>query len=108
MVKLHIKKGDLVAVTTGKDKGKKGKIIRTLSTKSRVIVEGVNMVKRHTRPTQKSPQGGIISKEGPIHISNVQIVCPSCGQPTRIGRHKIAEGKGIRICRRCGAELDKG
>lgn len=108
MAKLHIKKGDLVVVMTGKDKGKKGKTIRTLPANSRVIVEGVNMVKRHTRPTQKRPQGGVISKEASIHISNVQIVCPSCGQPARIGRHKSAEGKGTRICRRCGAELDKG
>jgi len=108
MVKLHIKKGDTVAVITGKDKGKRGKILRALPKKNRVIIEGINLIKRHTRPTQKNPQGGIVTKEGSIHVSNIMVVCPGCGQPTRLGKREISKGKYVRICKRCQADIDKG
>ncbi|MHB8842123.1 MAG: 50S ribosomal protein L24 [Candidatus Aquicultor sp.] len=107
MPKLSIRKGDRVQVITGKDKGKKGKVLFALPDKNRVVVEGIHMIKRHARPTQKVPQGGIQEREAPIHVSNVQLVCPSCGQPTRVG-HRVAEtGKKIRTCRSCQGDVDK-
>jgi len=107
MPKLPIRKGDKVQVIAGKDKGKKSKVLFALPDENRVVVEGVAMIKRHTRPTRKVPQGGIQEREAPIHVSNVQIICPSCGQPTRIG-HRVAEsGKKIRVCRKCEGDIDK-
>ncbi|MEW6189811.1 MAG: 50S ribosomal protein L24 [Actinomycetota bacterium] len=107
MVRLKVKKGDKVLVIAGKDKGKKGKVLVALPKRERVIVEGVNVVKRHTRPTQRNPQGGIIEKENAIHVSNVQLICPNCGQPTRIGKREVSEGKRVRICKKCGQDIDK-
>ncbi|GAV23833.1 50S ribosomal protein L24 [Carboxydothermus pertinax] len=107
MPKLSVKKGDTVLVIAGKDNGKKGKIVQVIPAENRVIVEGVNIVKRHTRPNQKLPQGGIVEKEAPIHVSNVMVVCPSCGKPTRVGKKFLADGKKIRICKKCGESLDK-
>ncbi|MDI6822365.1 MAG: 50S ribosomal protein L24 [Actinomycetota bacterium] len=107
MARLKARKGDKVLVIAGKDKGKKGKILVALPKRERVIVEGVNVVKRHTRPTQRNPQGGIIEKESAIHVSNVQLICPNCGQPTRIGKREISEGKRVRICKKCGQDIDK-
>ncbi len=107
MAKLSVKKGDRVEVIAGKDKGKRGKILRVIPDKARVVVEKVHMIKRHTKPTQKNPQGGIIEREAPIHVSNVMVVCPSCNQPTRIGRRVTEEGAKVRVCRRCGAEIEK-
>ncbi len=107
MVRLKARKGDKVLVIAGKDKGKKGKVLVALPKRERVIVEGVNVVKRHTRPTQRNPQGGIIEKESAIHVSNVQLICPNCGQPTRIGKREISEGKRVRICKKCGQDIDK-
>jgi large subunit ribosomal protein L24 len=108
MVKLLLRKGDRVQVITGKDKGKKGKILYALPDKSKVVVEGLNKAKRHIKPTPKNPQaGGIIEKELSIHVSNVMLVCPSCGQPTRLGHQRDKEGKRIRICKKCGANVDK-
>jgi len=105
--KLSIRKGDRVEVIAGKEKGKKGKVLFTLPKENRVVVEGVAMVKRHARPTQKVPQGGIQEREAPIHVSNVELICPACGQPTRVG-HRIAEsGKKVRICRKCQGDIDK-
>ncbi|MCL6471725.1 MAG: 50S ribosomal protein L24 [Firmicutes bacterium] len=105
--KLSIKKGDRVEVIAGKDKGKKGKVLVVQPKKGRVVVEGINMVKRHMRPTQKVPQGGIQEREAPIHVSNVQVICPGCGQPTRIG-HRITEsGVKVRVCRKCEGDIDK-
>jgi len=98
-----IRKGDQVVVTTGKDKGKRGAVLRVVDT-ARVVVEGVNRVKRHTRPNPvKGQPGGILDKEMPIHISNVAIVCGKCG-PTRIG-FKIEGAKKQRVCRKCGGDL---
>ena len=84
-MKMNIRKGDKVQVITGKDKGKQGVVLRGLPKEERVLVEGVNMVKKAMRPTQQNPQGGIVTKEAPIHVSNVMLVCPTCGKPTRVG-----------------------
>ena len=93
MKKLHIKKGDTVYVNSGNDKGKTGKVLEIITKKDRAIVEGVNMVKKHTKPNSQHPQGGIIEQEAGIHISNLQVVDPVKGGPTRIGRRVNAEGK---------------
>jgi large subunit ribosomal protein L24 len=102
---LKLKKGDKVMVIAGKDRGKSGKILRSFPRENRVLVEGVNIVKRHTRPTQRNPQGGIVERESPIHISNVMLVCPRCNQPTRVGRKITSEGK-LRVCKKCGEEIE--
>lgn len=104
--KLHVKKGDTVIVLTGKDKGKSGKIIEALPKKTKVVVEGVNKVKRHTKPSQKMPQGGILVKEAPIHASNVMLVCPACNKPTRLKKVALANGDMARACKKCNATID--
>ncbi|KLO23854.1 50S ribosomal protein L24 [Marinitoga sp. 1155] len=104
---MKIKKGDLVKVISGKDKGKEGKILRVIPKLNRVIVENVNIVKKHQRPTQQLREGGIIEQPSPIHISKVMIVCPSCGKPTRVGYRFLEEGKKVRICRKCNEIIDK-
>ena len=96
--KMTIRKGDTVKVITGKDRGKTGKVLRSVPEKSRVVVEKVNMVKKAMRPTQQNPQGGISSLEAPIHVSNVMLVCPSCGEATRVARRRD-EGKLIELDR---------
>lgn len=98
---MFVKKDDTVVVLSGKDKGKQGKIIKAIPKKNQVVVEEVNKVKRHTKPSLKVPQGGIISKEMPIDICKVQVVCPACNKPTRIG-HKVVDGKNMRACKKCG------
>jgi large subunit ribosomal protein L24 len=103
---LTIRKGDKVRVIAGKDKGKEGKVVAALPEKQRVIVEGVNRVKKHARPTQKQPQGGIVEVDGTIHVSNVMLICPTCGEPTRVGR-KREGGVRQRICKKCEKEIDK-
>ncbi|HHY92512.1 MAG TPA: 50S ribosomal protein L24 [Firmicutes bacterium] len=105
--KVHVKKGDTVMVIAGKDRGKKGKILRVFPAEGRVLVEGLNMVKRHTRPTQKVQQGGIISKEAPLDASNVQLVCASCGKPARTGTKILSDGRRVRFCKSCGEVVDK-
>jgi large subunit ribosomal protein L24 len=102
---LRIKKGDRVKVLSGKYRGHEGKILKAFPGENRVIVEGVNMVKRHTRPSQQNPQGGIISKEAPIDASNVGIICGSCGRTVRVAYNVEEPGVKKRICRKCGAEL---
>jgi len=101
-----IKKGDFVVVLTGKDKGKKGEVLRSLPSASRVVVQGVNMVKRHTRPTQMSA-GGIVEKEAPIHVSNVAHVDPKDGKPTRVGFKTLEDGRKVRVAKLSGEVLDK-
>lgn len=101
LVKLHVKKGDTVVVLSGKDKGKQGKIITAMPRAGKVVVEGVNKVKRHSKPSLKVPQGGIVTKEMPLQACKVQIVCPACNKPTRIG-HKDVNGKNARVCKKCG------
>ncbi|MBQ3881389.1 MAG: 50S ribosomal protein L24 [Bacteroidales bacterium] len=104
MKKFHIKKGDTVFVNAGNDKGKTGKVLEVLRDKDRVIVEGINMVSKHTKPNAKQPQGGIVKQEGSIHISNVQLVDPKTGAPTRIG-YKFEDGKKVRIAKKSGEEI---
>ena len=105
-VKLHVKKGDTVVVLAGKDKGKEGKIVEALPKKGKVVVEGVNKVKRHTKPSQRAPQGGIITKEAPLYASKVQLVCPACGKATRIA-HRIVGERKVRACKKCGEPIEQ-
>ena len=102
---MHVKKGDKVKVITGKDKGKTGVILAAFPKKDRVLVEGVNIVKKHTKPNQASPQGGIISLEAAIHVSNVMIIDPKTDEPTRVG-YKIEDGKKVRVAKKSGVALD--
>ncbi|AKX95309.1 50S ribosomal protein L24 [Moorella thermoacetica] len=104
--RVHVKKGDTVMVITGKDAGKKGKVLSVEPARGRVVVEGVNIVKRHTRPTQKMPQGGIIEKEAPVASSNVMLFCNKCNRPTRIGHQILADGTKTRVCKKCGEVID--
>ncbi|MBT9155240.1 MAG: 50S ribosomal protein L24 [Firmicutes bacterium] len=106
-MKLHVRKDDHVIVLTGKDEGKKGKVLNSLPHKGRVIVEGVNIVSRHRKPTREVPQGGIIKQEAPIHSSNVMIVCGSCKKPTRVSHKPMTDGKFVRACKKCGENIDK-
>jgi len=106
MTKLSIRTGDKVKVIAGKDKGKEAKVLATLPYKERVIVERIAMVKKATRPTQKNQKGGILEIEAPIHVSNVMLVCPSCSQPTRVGRKRV-DGTRVRVCKKCGNDIDK-
>ena len=105
MSKLHLKKGDNVIVLSGKDKGKSGKVISANPDSATLIVEGINKVKRHSKPSIKAPQGGIISKEAPILASKLQLICPACNKPTRIA-HKISNGKNSRCCKKCGEVIE--
>lgn len=101
MAKLKIKKGDVVQVISGKDKGTEGEIIRSYPNDNRVVVQNVNMVKKHMRPTQQNPKGGISEKEAPINASNVMLVCPVCNKPTRVGYVIDENGKKLRVCKKC-------
>ena len=105
MSKLHIKKGDTVYVNAGEDKGKTGRVLEVLIDKSRAIVEGVNMVSKSTKPNAKNPQGGIVKQESALHISNLNVVDPKSGTPTRIGRRENAEGKLVRYSKKSGEEI---
>ena len=103
---MSLKKNDNVMVVSGNSKGKSGKILKVFRTESRVIVEGVNIVKRHTRASQKNPQGGIVQKEAPIHSSNVMVVCPKCNTPARVGHREVTDATSgrktrMRLCRNC-------
>ena len=105
MSKLHIKKGDTVYVNTGEDKGKTGRVLRVLITKGRAIVEGVNMISKHTKPNAQNPQGGIEKTEAPMHISNLNLVDPKTGKPTRIGRKENSKGKLVLYAKKSGEEI---
>jgi large subunit ribosomal protein L24 len=103
-----IRRNDNVVVMTGKDRGKRGRVLRVLPTVNRVVVEGVNKIKRHTKPNpNRQVQGGVVEREAPLHASNVQIVCPECGEATRIGRRILGDGRKVRICRKCEGVVDK-
>ena len=104
---VHVRKGDTVVVIAGKERGKRGKVLRVIPEKGRVIVERINMIKKHQRPTQKLRQGGIIEREGSIHLSNVMLVDPSSDKPTRVGMKALADGKKVRVARRSGEMLDR-
>jgi len=103
--KVHVRKGDTVLVVTGKNAGKKGKVLEVMPGRSRVIIEGVNIVKRHTKPTRKLPQGGILEKEAPIHSSNVMLFCNKCNNPTRISKKVLDNGEKERVCKKCGEAI---
>jgi large subunit ribosomal protein L24 len=103
-----IRKNDNVVVITGKDRGKRGRVLRVLPDKNRLVIEGVNFVKRHTRPNpSQNVKGGIVEREAPLHASNVQLVCPECGAPTRVGRREVGDGRKVRFCRKCEGVVDK-
>jgi len=104
--KLHVRKGDLVQVLSGEDKGKSGKILEVLPKKGRVVVEGINIIKKHTRPTRTNPQGGVIERPGPIHASKVMLICPNCKAPTRVSRRREEGKQVVRVCKRCGKPID--
>jgi large subunit ribosomal protein L24 len=107
MASAHVRKGDTVMVVAGKERGKRGKVLRVIPERSRVIIEKVNMIKRHQRPTQKLRQGGIIEREGPIHLSNVMLMDPRGERPTRVGVRMLADGKKVRVARKSGEIIDK-
>jgi len=104
-VKAHVKKGDRVYVLSGEDKGKSGKILRVLPRGNRVIVDGINIVKKHTRPTRTNTQGGIVESPAPMDASKVMLICPSCEKPSRVRRERGASGV-VRICKRCEKPID--
>ena len=104
--KVHVRKGDTVLVIRGKSAGKKGKVLEVRPADFRVTVEGVNKVKRHTKPTRKLPQGGINEQEAPIHSSNVMLFCTKCNKPTRVGKKIQKDGKALRQCKKCGEHLN--
>ena len=103
---MHVKKGDKVVVISGKDKGKQGVVLEAFPKKDRVLVEGVNIVKKHAKPSQVNPQGGILNQEAAIHVSNVMLLDPKTGTPTRVGT-KDVDGKKVRVAKKSGETIDK-
>ena len=101
---MNVKKGDTVVVLSGKDKGKQGKVLGTVPSEDKVVVEGVNMVTCHVKPRKQGEQGGIVNREAALYASKVQVVCPKCKKGTRVA-HKVENGKKTRVCKHCGAEL---
>ncbi len=101
----YIKKNDMVITLTGKDKGKTGKVLKVLRDKNKVVVEKINIVKRHLKPTQTNPKGGIIEKEMPLDISNVLLYCKKCEKGRRIGKKELSDGSKVRVCKKCGEIL---
>ena len=104
--KCHIKKDDKVKIITGKDKGKIGKVLKAVNKKDRILVENINVIKRHTRPTAQNRQGGIVESEAPIHWSNVMLMCNKCVSPVRIKMQRLDNGKKVRVCRKCNEVID--
>lgn len=104
---MHIRQGDTVIVLTGKDRGLRGKVTRALPRQDRAVVEGVNKVKRHTKPSMKNPQSGIITREAPVHASNLMLVCPHCHKPSRVSRPVGDNGEHLRACKRCGSTIER-
>ena len=103
-----IRRNDTVVVMTGKDRGKRGRVLRLLPSKNRLIIEGVNFIKRHTKPNPgKNIKGGVVEREAASHSSNVQLVCPECGDPARLGHRILEDGRKVRICRKCDGVVDK-
>ena len=102
---INIKKDDLVVVLSGKDKGKQGKVLSVIPSESKVVVEGVNVATKHKKATSQTEQGGIVKKEAPIYACKVQRVCPKCNKPTRPAHKLLADGKKVRVCKKCGAEI---
>jgi len=107
LIKTNLRKGDSVRIITGKEKGKEGKILQVLKESNKVLVEQLNLIKKHTKPNAKYPKGGIVDREGALQISNVMILCRKCDKPSRIAAKLLDDGEKIRVCRRCGEVLDK-
>ncbi|HPE67845.1 MAG TPA: 50S ribosomal protein L24 [Thermotogota bacterium] len=105
--RFHIRKEDLVEVISGRDKGKRGRVLKVLPKESKIIVDKVNVVKRHQRPTQQERNGGIIDKDIPLDVSKTMLVCPSCDRPTRVGWKVLENGEKSRFCKKCGEMIDK-
>ncbi len=103
---LRIRKNDLVMVIAGKDKGKRGKVLNVIPESGTVLVERINIVKRHSRPGGKTPHGGIVEKEAPLHVSNLMVVCSRCDRPVRTGHSFLADGRKVRVCKQCGEAVD--
>jgi large subunit ribosomal protein L24 len=103
---VQVRKNDSVMVISGRERGKTGKVLRVLSKKDAILVERVNMVKRHSRPRGPQQPGGIVEKEAPIRVSNIMLMCDKCNAPVRVGRNILGDGKKVRICKRCGESLD--
>ena len=103
-----VRKNDTVIVATGRDRGKRGRVLKVLPERNRVIVEGVNMIRRHTKPNpQRNIKGGVVQREASLHASNVQLLCPECGVKTRIGHKLLGDGRKVRVCRKCEGVVDK-
>jgi large subunit ribosomal protein L24 len=104
----NVRKEDQVLVIAGKDRGKRGRVLRMMSKEEGVIVEGVHLVKRHTKPNpQKNVKGGIVEKESPVHVSNLMVICGQCGKPVRVGYKTLDDGRKVRTCRKCNGTIDK-
>lgn len=103
---MKIRKNDTVLVIAGRDKGKKGKVRVAIPKKERLLVDGINMIKKHARPTGQARQAGIIEREASIHVSSVMLLCEKCGKPARVGRRLLADGKKVRFCKACGEVVD--
>ncbi|MBP1708289.1 MAG: ribosomal protein [Deltaproteobacteria bacterium] len=105
--RFHIKKNDLIMVTQGKEKGKSGRVLKVLPEKEKLIIEKINLIKRHTRPHGQQRRGGILEKESPLHLSNVMLLCEKCNKPVRIRHRAVEGGKKVRVCHKCGESFDK-
>lgn len=105
-IKIKIKKDDKVKVLTGKDKGKIGKVLKVVKKTNRAVVENINVVKTHQKPSQANPQGGIVNKNMPMNVSNLMVMCNSCVKPTRIAMKQLEDGKRVRICKKCNQQID--
>ncbi|TLY23184.1 MAG: 50S ribosomal protein L24 [Nitrospirae bacterium] len=104
--KCHVRKGDMVVVIAGKDRGKSGKVLSVLRLDRKVTVEKINIIKRHTKPNQQNRQGGILEREAPIHLSNVMLYCSTCQEPTRVGTMTLTDGSRVRVCRTCKQPIE--
>lgn len=104
--KTYLKKNDQVEVIAGKDKGRVGKVLKVIPAKNQAVVEKINMIKRHTKPTEMNQQGQIVEKEAPLHVSNVQLICPECTKTGRIGKKYLEDGTKVRYCKNCGEAFE--
>ena len=108
VMKANLKKDDTVLVIAGKERGKSGKVVRVIRDRDKVLVERINMIKRHRKPAGPQNPGGIVEKEAALDVSNVMLLCSSCDKPTRVGRKELENGAHVRVCRNCGEVVDKG
>lgn len=106
-MRAQIKKNDTVMVTTGRERGKTGKVLRVLPEREKALIERLNLVKRHQKPRGPQSPSGIVEKEAPIHLSNLMIMCDKCNAPVRMGKRRLEDGRSVRVCRRCGDQLDR-